>query len=272
MPSKAPRRGTKKMRRLIPLTLLIGFFLLGGCQEQNASEQTSPYLMGSMSTKKTVPAPSLEALRMAHEEKLARIEAEKAEALKRLEMERSKNIEAVRARTREIEAQKALELAREKEKYARLVAEKEERLKTLEAASARQQADTRERIARLEAQSREKVETLKGEYAGKISAMEAGLKNRYLIAGVFLIVLLLIVGTLLYRYRRRSQLRERQEEREHELRMLANRQQHERIEKILEVIAAADTDKEVKAELIRLLQQGALAPGDPRLIEYKNND
>ncbi len=257
------------------LLILSIAILLTACKQQNGAED-APHLMVPRKTNQlthTAPTrtPSLEALRMAHEEKLAQIEAQKAKVLKSLEMEQSKDIEALRARAKEIEAQKRLELAKEKERYALQLAKAKKEIKEIEARSAQAQAASQERIAKLEAKSRERVESLKGEYLAKITALEAKLKKHYLLIFSLLFLLALLTLIFLILHKRKTRIKEQEAQREHELQMLKRRQEHERIEKILEIVASNSTDKEVKVELIRLLAQASLNSQDPKLIEYKGN-
>ena len=266
------------------LLCLATLWFVTGCDQGESSRQKAPHLMsGSLPASPARPPlgnryrypknpiRTLKEMQMAHEEKMAAIEAEKARALKHLELEKARSVEELRKRTREIEAQSALKLAEEKRKYAALVAQKEQRIKELEAATAREKSAARQAIVRMQTQSRREIERLKSDYGEKIATLNTQLKERQLWIAVGVLTLLLIFWFFFYRYRKQVEAKHREQERHHEARLLESRQQHERIEKILEIIASGHTDTEVKVELTKLLQQG-LSGNDTKLIEYKKED
>lgn len=272
----------------VSMALLILFFLNGcGNGSQADGSGASPRLMNdgaqlrgiarSAPVPKTVHYPEnnalkLKAMEIAHRERLSAIEAEKEKALKALELEKLRSVEEIRRRTREIETENALKLEKEKRRYAALIAEKEKAIKALEANASLHRDETQMAITRLETGNRLKVESLRGKYETEIAALNKELKERYLWAAIAIVLILLLFWFLFYRYRRAQEAKQREEERRHEAWLLESRQQHERIEKILEIIASSETDDAVKVELTRLLQQGNIDPNDPRLIEYKKKD
>ncbi|WP_292658960.1 hypothetical protein [Nitratifractor sp.] len=269
-----------------PLKLLFVFIAIvwvtTACDQTKRSKQETPHLMNGASigtsfqgsdrySRPKNPIRTLKEMQMSHEEKMAAIEAEKAKALKQLELEKTRSVEELRKRTREIEAQSALKLAEEKRKYAALVAAKEQRIKELEAATAREQSSTQKAVVQMQTQSRQTIERLKSRYGEKIAMLNAELTQRRLWIGVGVLILLLLFWFFFYRYRKQLEAKQREEERRHEARLLESRQQHERIDKILEIIASGDADTEVKVELTKLLQQG-LSESDTKLIEYKKGN
>jgi len=272
------------MRERLLKTVLLFILMLWmttGCGQDRESPRSTPHLMKSSLPGSTAfgnrysypknPVRTLKEMEMAHEEKMAAIEAEKAKALKHLELEKARSVEELRKRTREIETQSALKLAEEKRKYAALVAEKEQRIKELEAATAREKSAAQQAVVRMETQSRQQIERLKSRYSEKIATLNTQLRERRLWIAVGVLILLLIFWFLFYRYRKQIEAKHREEERRHEARLLESRQQHERIDKILEIIASSGTDTEVKVELTKLLQQG-LSDSDTKLIEYKKGE
>lgn len=272
------------MKRILKTIVLFiaALWLTTGCRQDGESSRETARLMrhsplsgspqpANRYTYPKNPMRSLKEMEMTHQEKMAAIEAEKAAALKRLELEKSRSVEELRKRTREIEAQSALKLAEEKRKYAALIAEKEQRIKELEAATAHEKSVTQQAVVRMQTQSRQQIERLKSQYGEKIALLKSRLKERQLWIAAGTLLLVLIFWFLFYRYRKQTEAKLREEERRHEARLLESRQQHERIDKILEIIASGNTDTEVKVELTKLLQQG-LSGNDMKLIEYKKGE
>ncbi len=247
--------------------------VIGGCQsqqQQSGAEERSPYLIKTPSSlavpptksgdSRIDPALKLRRMEMSHQERLAELEAKKAETLRRLELEKARSVEELRKQSKEIEAQKALELEREKRRTAVLLAQKDRDLKALEA-----------RRAREHDQARIAVETVKGEYGERIKNLDSRLKERTLRYALAALTLILLFWFLLTRYRKSQEAKEREEQRRHEAWILQQKQEQERIETILRIIASSETDKELKLELTRLLQQG-IDPEAPKLIEHKTKE
>ena len=275
------------MKKIHFTAFFFALLLLNACapSERRQSQTPQPHLMndsvklrGIQHVRSPAPAPTvayprdpavkLRELEMAHQERLAAIEAEKAKALKALELEKLRSTEELRRRTAEIEAANALKLEQEKRKYAAIIAEKEEALKAMEANVSLHRDRTEQQITRLTTETEEKVATITGRFQERIARLEKelGEKTLWVVAG--LLLLLLLAASLFYRYRKRLEAEAREEERRHEAMMEASRQQHERIGRILDIIASDRTDNTVKLELTRLLQQGTLSD-DPRLLEYQ---
>lgn len=255
--------------------------LLGGCQnqhEQSNASMHSPHLMRTPSTVSAAfssthpirinPALELRKMEMTHRERLAALEAKQAQALKRLELLNTQRIEELRKQNREIEAQKALELEREKQKYAAILAQKERDLKRMEANLSREHDQAQITLGKIEGQNRLSVEKIKGEYGERIKTLDTRLKERTLWVALIALGLILLFWFLLVRYRKTQEAKEREEQRRHEAWLLQRKQEQQRIEAILEIIASSETDKDLKLELTRLLQQDAEGKG-PKLIEYK---
>jgi len=257
------------------LTGIMGAFIVmvHGCQgQQKASDTTakSPYLIKTPSSlavpptngndNRIDPALKLRKMEMSHQERLAELEAKKAETLRRLELEKARRVEELRTRSKEIEAQKALELEKERQRTAALLAQKERELKAMEAQ--RIQEHDKAQIT---------VEKIKGEYGERIKNLDTQLKERTLLYALGALVLILLFWFLLVRYRKSLEAKEREEQRRHEAWILQQKQEQERIETILTIIASSETDKELKLELTRLLQQG-IDPEAPKLIEHKTEE
>jgi hypothetical protein len=278
---------TMSRKRFGIFVLLLALPFLSGCNpnEKRQTATHTPHLMhegvklrGIGHSPATTPPTSvtyprdpelkIRELELAHQERLAAIEAEKAKALKALELEKLRSVEELRQRTAEIEAANALKLEREKQKYAAIIAEKEKALKALEANASLHRDETQRQITRLTTETETKVATITGRFQEQIARLnkELGEKTLWVVAG--LLLLLLLAAFLFYRYRKQLETKAREEERRHEAMMEASRQQHERLGKILDIIASDRTDNTVKLELTRLLQQGT-NPDDPRLLEYR---
>ncbi len=248
---------------------------VGGCQQHTressyAKSQTSPYLLGGVyhsSVNSSLPT-NPKILQMQHEEKLAKIEAQKAKEIKELELQKTLNAKTLQERTQEIKAQSELELAKEKRKYAQLIAQSQENLKKIEAGIAQEKALAQKTIVQMQTQSNQSIEKLRVELSQKLAFLEAKLTKRRLWIILGALSLILIFWFIIYRYKREAELREKKEEMLHQERLLQQRQQQEQIEKVLDIIASNQTDKEVKVELARLLQNG-ISQEDPKLIEYK---
>ncbi len=256
------------------VTILSIMFFLVGCQQGEGSKhgrvQTTPHLMRGIyqhSANNTLPT-NPKVLQMQHEEKLATIQAQKEKALKELELQKSLNAKSMQERTKEIEAQSELKLAQEKRKYAKLIEESKERLKAIEAKIAKEKALAQKEIVKMKTQSDQSIEKLKAEYAQKMAILEAQVTKRRLWVALSALFLILIFWFFIYRARKDDQLRQERERHLHEAQMLQKRQQHEQIQKVLDIIASKDTDKEVKVELAKLLQNG-ISQDEPKLLEYK---
>jgi len=280
------------MSRLVTagFSVLLLVFLIG-CNESVGSnrQKSSPHLMQSGSvlrgldhpvrhttTPRTLSYPEDAALKLrrmelAHQERLAAIEAEKAKALKALELEKLRSTEELRRRTAEIEAEKALKLEEEKRKYAALIAEKEKAIKALEANVSLQHDQTRTHITQLRSTTEKNIAMIRGKYEEAIALLQNKLKEKTLWVFTGLLLLLLLLGFLFYRYRKGLEREAREEERRHEAMILERRLRHEEVEKVLEIIASEQTDESVKIELARLLQKGIIDGDDPKLLEYKQD-
>ena len=228
---------------------------------------------GVSSTSSRFPSASkaleLRRLELQHQERLAAIEAEKAEAIARYKAQQARSVEELRQKTKELEAQSALKLEEEKRKYAALLAEKEKTLKAMETNASLQHDRTQKEIAALAAKSSVEVTQLQGRYETDIAKIRAQLSQRrswFIVGTIFALLLALF---LFYRYRKRERDSERKAQREHEAEMLEQRMRHQHIEKILEIIADSETSPEVKVELSRLLQSGIASADDPKLLEYR---
>jgi len=215
------------------------------------------------------PALKIRQMELAHRERLAAIEAEKAKALKALELERLRSVEEIRRRTAEIEAQKALQLEKEKRRYAALIAEKERTIKALEANASLHRDKTTAAIARMQTESRKAVAQITGKYEQAVALLKSKLQEKTLWIAAGVILLLLLFWILFYRYRKSLEAKAREEERKHEAMMLERRLRHEEIEKVLEIIASEKTDEAVKIELARLLREGHAETETPELLPHR---
>ncbi len=211
----------------------------------------------------------LQRLKYLHQERLAAIEAEKVKALKALELEKLRSIEALKKRTKEIEARSALKLEQAKKEYAALLSSNEKAIKALEANASRHHDQMQAAITRMQSQTKLQVVQVTGSYEQAVAALQARLAEKKLWILLAALGLLLLALFLFLRYRRESRLREQAQEHRHQAEMEARRQEHEKIGKILEIIAAEGTETPVKVELARLL--GGRLPAQPDLIEYHSD-
>jgi len=279
------------MIRSVTISFLL-VILLAGCNESSSADRqtAAPRLMErgialrglDHAVRKTPPVreigyPQERELKMrqmelAHQERLAAIEAEKEKALEALKLERLRSTEEIRQRTAEIEAQKALKLQEERRKYAALIAEKEKTIKALEANASLHRDQTQSRIAKMETDTQKSLVKLRGEYEKAIALLRTKLQEKTLWIGVGVFLLLLLLWFLFYRYRKGLERQSREEERRHEAMLLERRLRHQEVEKVLEIIASEQTDESVKIELARLLQKGIIDGDDPKLLEHKKKD
>jgi len=168
--------------------------------------------------------------------RLAEIEARKTERLKKLETER-----AITA--------------------ARIEAETTQKIKNLELKKTQSTNAANTRIASTKAQTDIATEKERQKTALARQQEEIAFYRQLLIAGAILLFLFMLLIYLLYRHRQSLKLKLHEDQLRQQAWLESSRQHHEKVTKLLEIIADEGVDKGVKKELTKLLKdqdQGAV--------------
>ncbi len=231
------------MKKLLFLVISISIFNACGSDEASKAtlmKNTNPPLRYNPRTHTKTPSKIEENIKLLNAQtqakaSLARIEAQKAAKLK------------------EIEAQKATQIAR-------LEAQKAQKIKELELQKALSSNESKSKIAALQAKAQITIE--KEKQANLLAKQKADLAfYRQLTAVIVVLLLVLMVFLyLLYRHRQNLKLKLHEEELRHQAYLQESRQHHERVTKMLEIIAHESTDKNLKKELTKLLKNADEKP------------
>ena len=206
--------------------LLVWLVLLVGCDRSSSTEQQKPYLM---TQKRVIPHTK---------------EVSETKAISRAE---------------ERITLSAMEAAHQ-EKMATIAAEKEKKLKALELEKTKVTEASREKIVSANNQKEIRVTQEKQKVAIALERERTSLYQQYLIAAVILFLVLMIILYGIYQKKHALKIKLHEEELRHQEAMLASKQQHERINKTLEILASDSTDKHLKKELVRLLKDQGNTP------------
>jgi hypothetical protein len=176
-----------------------------------------------------------------------------------------------KARLAEIEARKAERLkqleARRAETLARLEAEKTQKVKAYELEQARSTNAAKTQIARTKAQTELAIEKERQSTAVVRQKEQLTFYRHLTIAVSIVLLLLMILIYLLYRHRQALKLKLHEEELRHRAYLEASRHHHEQVTKILDILANDATDKTLRKELAKLLNNRQ--DYDASLIEHK---
>ena len=172
-----------------------------------------------------------------------------------------------KARLAEIEARKAERLrqleTRRAETVARLEAEKQQKLKALELRQIENTNAANTQIAKARAQTDLAIEKERQARESARQKEQIAFERQLLIATVTVALLLMLLLYLLYRHRHNVKLKLQEEELRHKAYLEASRQHHEKVTKVLDILADEKTDKHVKKELTKLLGNSDLPPQLP---------
>ena len=227
--------------RIRELFLVLVLVMLYGCEQGNVSKarlmddakkkQEAEVLQ--LKSKEVNETLELQKLVGANQVALAKIEAEKLQQLKRLELEQSK-----------LQADEAAKLQESKLAY-------EKELQSMKLAQ-------------------EKELTLAQEK--RLLANQGSQNSLYqtiLIVGTVLILLVLLLLLWIHKKNKAHEAKMHEESLRHEAFMQASQQHHEKITKMLEIVVDERTDKNVKKELVKLLKEQGGTP--PLLLEEKKS-
>jgi len=226
---------------LVSLGLVL---LLMGCSSTDHAQQAT--LMSDTKSAKhyrspATPTPNAtdERIRLLRAQtdakaRLAEIEFRKAERLKKLETQRATTL-------------------------ARLKAEENKQIKALEVEQTKNTNTAQTKIA--QTQSQTDILLAKERQANAIIRQQKQIAfyQQLLIAVVLVLLLLMLLLYLLYRHRQSLKLKLHEDELHHQAYLEASRQHHEKVTKMLEIIADASTDKGLKKELTKLLKENGNA-------------
>ncbi len=231
------------------ITLSIVFFILtliaSSCSSDEASKatlmkNTNPPIRFNPRTKSVKSNIENEKIKFVQTEaqtktKLAQIESDKLAKLK------------------EIEAKKATEIARVR-------AQKAQKIKELELKQTLNTNESKVKIASTKAKAQIAIEKEKQSHMLLKQKENLVFYRQLLIAAIILLFLLMIMIYLLYKHKQSLQLKLQKEKLKHEAYLLESKNHHERITKLLDIIANENTDKNIKKELTKLLKDQGEKP------------
>jgi len=176
-----------------------------------------------------------------------------------------------KARLAEIEARKAEHLkeldAQRAATVAKIEADKAGQIKRLEVEEAKSAHAARAHAATEKAKTDIALEHTRQQTALQRQHEEVAFYRQLLIAGVVILFLLMLLIYLLYRHRQSLKVKLHDDQLRHQAYLEINRQHHEKVTKVLEIIADEGTDKNLRKELTKLLKD---QKGDmPKLIESR---
>jgi len=145
--------------------------------------------------------------------------------------------------------------AKHKEALASIYAEKEKSIKKLEVEKMKIESSTKESISKTESQSQIIIQESKHKYEAITAKENAALYQQYLIAAVLVMFAIMLLVFLIHRRNQALKTKIHEDELKHKAYMQESQQQHERINKTLEILADESTDKNLKKELVRLLKE-----------------
>jgi len=231
------------MKYLAPVFFLI--FGLSGCGNDEAQHATrmpgtKPAIRYSAHRPQPPANPTDEQIRLLKAQteakaRLAEIEARKAERLKKLEAQRAMTV-------------------------ARIESEKAGKLKQLEVEQSRSTNTARAQIAQARAAAEIVREQERQKTALARQKESIAFYQQMLIAGVIVLLLLMLLVYLLYRHRQSLKAKLHDDQLRHQAHLEVSRQHHEKVTKLLEIIADEGTDKNLRKELTRLLKEQGEGP------------
>lgn len=171
---------------------------------------------------------------------------------------------------REAEKEKAIALAKLKSeenlKIAQIEAEAKARVKKIEVEAAKLKVLS-EKEVNLESQKIQKaIAFLKEQTAINTKDKDIFINQLIIIASVSILILVLLVYYIIEHKKRAMKMKMEEEKLRHEARMQESAQQHEKISKVLSIVADKDTDGLIKRELISIIRDQQTE--DPSLISY----
>ena len=232
------------------LSFFISALIISGCQ--NDPQQHAALMPGTKPAVRYNPHGDTQTLNPTDEQirllkaqtdakaRLAEIEARKAERLKKLEAQRAMTV-------------------------ARIESEKAGKLKRLEVEQTKNTNAAQAQMAQAKA-SADIVREKERQKTALVRQKETiAFYRQLLIAGVIILFLLMLLIYLLYRHRQSLKAKLHDDQLRHQAYLEANRHHHEKVTKLLEIIADEGTDKNLRKELTKLLkEQGGEMP---KLIE-----
>ena len=224
------------------LFLILG---LSGCGEDEVQHASlmpgaKPAIRYSAHHTRTPANPTDEQIRLIKartdaKARLAEIEARKAERLKKLETQRAMTV-------------------------ARIEAEKAGKLKQFELEQSKSTNAAQAQIAQAKAAAEIVREQERQKTALARQKETIAFYRQLLIAGMIVLLLLMLLVYLLYRHRQSLNAKLHDDQLRHQAYLEASRQHHEKVTKLLEIIANEGTDKHLKKELTRLLKEQGEGP------------
>lgn len=149
---------------------------------------------------------------------------------------------------------------------ARIEAEKAKAIGHIELEKSKIETSARQEMAAMAQQTEKEVALAKEQRIAATKDKDIALYQMIMGSGAVLILFGMALFLWIYRKNRNDKLKMHEETLRHEAFMQASRQQHEKMNKMLEIIVDEKADKAVKKELVKLLKE---QEGTPALIEYR---
>jgi C4-dicarboxylate-specific signal transduction histidine kinase len=226
-------------------SVIITILALAGCSAEHGDQArlingTNPPLRYNPRTHTAKPKQTQEQI------KLIRAQAEAKARLAQIESQKA-------AKLKEIEARKATEIAR-------LESQKAQKVKELEL---KQTLDTNKANTKMvSTRAQSDIDIEKAKQANLLAKQKQDLLfyRQLTVVIVVFLLLLMVFLYLLYHRRHHLKLKLHEEELRHQAYLHESKQHHERVTKMLEIIAHENTDKNLKKELTKLLKEQGEKP------------
>ncbi len=151
------------------------------------------------------------------------------------------------------------------EKMASIAAEKEKSIKRMEYTTQKEIQNQQAKIKELETRKRLEMSREREKEAYRLDLARNETRQKYIIAALAALVLILIFLYILYRKSVELRKKEIEEKFRHEKYLLESRQHHERVSKIIDMVADRSIDNDIRHDLTLLLKENN-SP-DSRLLE-----
>jgi len=170
---------------------------------------------------------------------------------------------------REAEKERAIALAKLKSeenlKLAEIEAKTKEKVKQIEIEATKLKVMSEKEVSLENQKIQKAIAFLKEKTTLDTKDKDIYLNQIAIISAIVMLILILLVYYITQHKKRGLELKIQEEKLKHEAYMQASAQQHEKITRVLEIIADKDTDEYIKGELITIIKE---QPQDQSLITY----
>jgi len=170
---------------------------------------------------------------------------------------------------REAEKERAIALAKLKSeenlKLAEIEAKTKEKVKQIEVEATKLKVMSEKEVSLENQKIQKAIAFLKEKTTLDTKDKDVYINQIAIISAIVMLILVLLVYYIIQHKKRALELKVQEEKLKHEAYMQASAQQHEKITRVLEIIADKDTDEYIKGELITIIKE---QPQDQSLISY----